>query len=140
MRLSNPKGRPARQPCRACICITTAGRTRRLDSECQGLCMTLIRTPNPCFLSPQSSIPVRSAHLHYALGRKNRKQQPPTTKAALTKYFKKKGLQKHQKYLVEFFANRQVMNEYLKRLKIKELEEKIAFLEAKISEIISKGS
>ena len=51
------------------------------------------------------------------------KEQPSTTKSALTKYSKKKGLQKHQKHLVEFFANREVMNEYLKRLKIKELDE-----------------
>jgi hypothetical protein len=51
------------------------------------------------------------------------KEQPSATKAAVTKYSKKKGLQKFQKYLVEFFAYRQIMKIYLERLKMKELAE-----------------
>jgi hypothetical protein len=48
-------------------------------------------------------------------------EQAPATRIALEKHSRKAALQKHRKYLVEFFANRSIMNEYLKRLKLKEL-------------------
>lgn len=48
-------------------------------------------------------------------------EQPSATKIALEKHSKKALLQKHRKYLVEFFANRTVMNEYLRKLKLQEL-------------------
>ena len=49
-------------------------------------------------------------------------EQKASTRRAAQKHAQKPSLAKHRKYLVEFFANRSLMNEYLRRKKLQELE------------------
>lgn len=49
-------------------------------------------------------------------------EQSGSTRRAVQKHARKPSLAKHRGYLVEFFANRSLMNEYLRRKKLQELE------------------
>lgn len=49
-------------------------------------------------------------------------EQSGSTRRAVQKHAQKPSLAEYRRYLVEFFANRSVMNEYLRRKKLQELE------------------